>query len=186
MAECEKVTPYLNLPVQSGDNEILKKMNRNYTIKHYKNLIKKIRKRIPDITLSTDIIVGFPGETKKQFENTVRLFKEIKFDMAYISQYSPRPGTAAAKMQDNISKVEKRKREKILTEVLKKIAISKNKKYIGKIIKVLPTKYKNSFLIGKSFHYKTVKCEGSKDLIGKFIRVKITETQPWGLKGEIV
>jgi len=197
MAEGEKVTPYLNLPVQSGDNEILKKMNRNYTIKHYKNLIKKIRKKIPDITLSTDIIVGFPGETKKQFENTVQLFKEIKFDMAYIAQYSPRPGTAAFKMKDDVPREEKKKREKILTEVLKKTALVKNKKYIGKMVEVLPTEYKNGYLIGKSFHYKTVKFlprsepkaprwgEGSKDLIGKFVKVKITEAQPWRVKGEV-
>ena len=86
MSESEKITPYLNLPIQSGDNQILKKMNRPYTIDNYKKLVKKIRKKIPRITLSTDVIVGFPGETKKQFENTAKLFKEIKFDMAYISQ----------------------------------------------------------------------------------------------------
>ena len=94
MTKKEKIIKYLNLPVQSGDDEILKKMNRPYTIKQYKNLIKKIRKKIPDIKLSTDIIVGFPGETKKQFNNTVKLFKEIKFNMAYISKYSSRSGTA--------------------------------------------------------------------------------------------
>ncbi|PIV12690.1 MAG: tRNA (N6-isopentenyl adenosine(37)-C2)-methylthiotransferase MiaB, partial [Candidatus Nealsonbacteria bacterium CG03_land_8_20_14_0_80_36_12] len=81
MAECDKITEYLNLPVQSGDDEILKKMNRNYRVKDYKTLVKKIREKVPNIALSTDIIVGFPGETKKQFENTLKLFKEIKFDM---------------------------------------------------------------------------------------------------------
>jgi tRNA-2-methylthio-N6-dimethylallyladenosine synthase len=161
-------------------------MNRNYTVEEYKNLVKKIREKIPDITLSTDIIVGFPGETKKQFENTLKLLKEIKFDMAYIAQYSPRPGTAAFKMKDDVTNEGKKEREKILTEVLKKIAISKNKKYIGKVIEVLPTECKNGFLIGKSFHYKTVKFEGSNDLIGKFVKVKITDAQPWGLKGELV
>jgi tRNA-2-methylthio-N6-dimethylallyladenosine synthase len=118
LAECEKFGRYLNLPVQSGDNKILKKMNRNYTVKEYKNLVKKIRKKIPEINLSTDVIVGFPGETKKQFENTVKLFKEIKFDLAYIAKYSPRPGTAAFKMKDNIPLVEKKRREKILREII--------------------------------------------------------------------
>jgi len=119
MAECKKVAKYLNLPVQSGDNEVLKKMNRPYTVKQYKNLVKKIRKKIPDINLSTDVIVGFPGETKKQFENTVKLFKEIKYDIAYISKYSPRPSTVAAKLKDNVSFQEKKRREKILEKTLK-------------------------------------------------------------------
>ena len=120
LAECKKFGKLLNLPVQSGDNEILKKMNRNYTVEEYKELVKKIREKIPDIKLSTDVIVGFPGETTKQFENTVKLFKEIKFDQAYIAKYSLRPGTLAFKtMEDNVPLIEKRKREKILREILK-------------------------------------------------------------------
>jgi len=117
MKECEKYAHYLNLPVQSGDNKILKKMNRPYTVGQYKKLVKKIRKAIPDIYLSTDIIVGFPGETKKQFQNTIKLFKEIKFDKAYISRYSPRPGTVAAKLKDNVLPSEKKRRWKILNEI---------------------------------------------------------------------
>jgi tRNA-2-methylthio-N6-dimethylallyladenosine synthase len=118
MAKNEKIIKYLNLPVQSGDNKILKKMNRPYTIKQYKNLIKKIRKKMPEIKLSTDIIVGFPGETKKQFENTVNLFKKIKFDNAYISKYSPRPGTTAFKLKDDVPLKEKKRREKCLRNLL--------------------------------------------------------------------
>ena len=119
LAKCEKFGKYLNLPVQSGDNLILKKMNRPYTVKQYKKLVKEIRKRMPNIRLSTDIIVGFPGETEKQFKNTVKLFKEIKFDNAYISKYSPRWGTAAFKMKDDISLKEKKRREKILRKLIK-------------------------------------------------------------------
>ena len=118
MAKSKKIIKHLNLPVQSGDDEILRKMNRPYTLKEYKNLIKRIRKKMPDIKLSTDIIVGFPGETKKQFNNTVKLFKEIKFNMAYISKYSPRPGTPSFKMKDNVSLEEKKQREKILRDLL--------------------------------------------------------------------
>lgn len=121
MANSEKVAKYLNLPVQSGDNEILKKMNRPYTVSQYKNLVKKIRKKIPNINLSTDVIVGFPGETKKQFENTVKLFKEIKFNIAYFAKYSPRPDTLAWQMKDDVPLAEKKKREKILREILKNI-----------------------------------------------------------------
>ena len=120
MAESEKVAKYLNLPVQAGDNQILKKMNRPYTVAQYKNLVKKIRDKMPDINLSTDIIVGFPGESKKQFENTVKLFKEIKFNIAYISKYSPRPGTAAFLTKDNIPLKEKKRRERILREIIRK------------------------------------------------------------------
>jgi len=118
MAKCEKVAKFLNLPVQSGDNEILKRMNRPYTVEQYKNLVKKIREKMPKINLSTDVIVGFPGETKKQFENTTKLFKEIKFNIAYFAKYSPRPGTAAFKLKDDVPLAEKKRREKILREII--------------------------------------------------------------------
>lgn len=186
MAECKKVTEYLNLPVQSGDNEILKKMNRPYTIEKYKNLVKKIRKKIPGITLSTDIIVGFPKETKKQFQNTIKLFKETKFDMAYISQYSPRTETTAFSMKDNVSHQEKKERERKLTEILKINALENNKKYIGKKVKVLVERKKNTFFIGKTKHYKTVEFKSNKNLTGQFVKVKIIDVLPWRLKGELI
>jgi len=118
LAECEKFGKYLNLPVQSGDNKILKRMNRNYTVKDYINLVKEIRKKMPEIKLSTDIIVGFPGETEKQFQNTAKLLKEIKFNWAYIAKYSPRPGTAVFKLKDDVPWTEKKRREKILREII--------------------------------------------------------------------
>jgi len=189
IANCEKVTEYLNLPVQSGDNKILKKMNRPYKVEEYKNLVKKIRQKIPDIALSTDIIVGFPGETKKQFENTLSFFKEIQFEMAYIAQYSPRSQTTAFFLKDNVSRQEKERRYKILTQILKEIALRKNKKYIGKEIEVLVDKQKKDSLYGKTRKYKTVKIPVTSykvhdtNLIGQFIKVKITKALPWGLKG---
>ncbi len=118
MQNCKKLLKRLNLPIQSGDEKILKKMNRPYTAAQYKNLVKKIRKAIPDISLSTDVIVGFPGETKKQFENTVKISKEIGFDLAFINKYSPRAGTAAAKLKDDVPWPEKKKREKILIKLI--------------------------------------------------------------------
>ena len=120
MAESEKIAKFLNLPVQSGDNEILKKMNRPYTVEQYKDLVKKIREKIPNINLSTDVIVGFPEETKKQFQNTAKLFKEMKFNIAYIAKYSPRPGTAAFKMKDDVPREEKEKRWKDLNDLILK------------------------------------------------------------------
>ncbi len=183
----KKITPYISLPVQSGDNQILKKMNRPYTVKKYKELVKKIRKNIPDVNLSTDVIVGFPGETKKQFQNTVKLFREIEFDIAYISQYSPRPGTAAFKLKDTVSLKEKQRRDKALTEVLKKTALKNNKKYIGKIVEVLPEYERKSWIIGKTREYKTIKFQSRESsLIGEFVKVKVINAIPWGLKGELI
>jgi tRNA-2-methylthio-N6-dimethylallyladenosine synthase len=120
IAQSPKISKTIHLPVQSGDSQILKKMNRKYSATHYLNLIKKIRQKIPSVRISTDIIVGFPGETKKQFENTVKLCQKVGFVKSYTSQYSPRPGTAAAKLNDNIPKAEKKRRWKILDEMINK------------------------------------------------------------------
>lgn len=120
IAKSKKVAKEIHLPIQSGDNEILRKMNRGYTVKQYKNLIKKIKKKIPNVKISTDVIVGFPGETKKQFENSVKLFKEVKFDKAYINKYSPRPGTSAYNLKDDVSHQEKKRRWNILNDIVNK------------------------------------------------------------------
>ncbi|MFH0852022.1 MAG: MiaB/RimO family radical SAM methylthiotransferase [bacterium] len=120
MAKCEKLAKNLHLPIQSGDNTILRKMNRHYTTNHYLILLKKIRKAIPDIKISTDIIVGFPGETKKQFQSTVALAKKAKFSGAFVAKYSPRPGTAAAKLKDNVPVEEKKRRWRILDTLINK------------------------------------------------------------------
>ncbi|MFH1838189.1 MAG: tRNA (N6-isopentenyl adenosine(37)-C2)-methylthiotransferase MiaB [Candidatus Kuenenbacteria bacterium] len=141
MAECKKIKKELHLPIQSGDDEILKKMNRKYTVENYLKLVQKIRKKIKKIFLSTDIIVGFPGETKKQFENTVKLCKKIKFNKAYISQYSPRPGTLAAKLNDDISKEEKKRRWKILDDLINKKNAKINKIFKKKFCKKQNVKF---------------------------------------------
>ncbi len=128
MAQCQKLTKELHLPLQSGDNQILKKMNRHYTAAHYKNLIKKIRQKMPAIKISTDIIVGFPGETGKQFANTIKLVKAVKFNKAYIARYSPRPGTAAFKLKDNVSPSEKKRRWQILDRLINQSHLSKKER----------------------------------------------------------
>ncbi len=128
----------------------------------------------------------FQVKTKRQFENTVKLFKEMKFDMAYIAEYSPRSQTTAFKLKDDVPKEEKKRRRKVLTEILKETALENNKKYIGKTVDVLTEKSKNKFLLGKTRTYKTVKFKGQSALIGKFIKVKIISALPWGLKGEIL
>ncbi|MBI4708738.1 MAG: MiaB/RimO family radical SAM methylthiotransferase [Candidatus Portnoybacteria bacterium] len=199
IAKCKKVIPYVHLPVQSGDNEILRKMNRRYSVAHYKNLIKKIRvafkkyrPAFPPVAVTTDIIVGFPGETKKQFQNTLKLAKDIKFDMIYFAKYSPRPGTAAARLKDNVPPKEKVKRWKMLNEVLKKTALESNKKYIGKIVPVLtnsgPLLCKRragvDFLFGKTITGKNIKIENPHLKIGQIVEIKITNATPWSLKGK--
>jgi len=186
MRNYEKVTEYLNLPVQSGNNEVLKEMNRPYTIEKYKEMIKKVRQEIPNICLSTDVIVGFPGETEEQFQDTVKLFREVGFDMAYISQYSQRIKPKLKKLEDNISHQEKERREKVLTEILKQTSLENNKKYIGKTTQVLISKKGSTFLQGKTRNYKTVRVFGNQELIGKFVRIKITDASHWRLKGKLI
>lgn len=183
---CKKVTKYLNLPVQSGNDEILKDMNRPYTIKEYEEMIKRVKEEIPSICLSTDVIVGFPGETEKQFQDTVKLFKKVGFDMAYISQYSQRIKPGSKELEDNIPHEEKERREKILTETLKQGALENNKKYIGKTVQALMNREKNGFLIGKTRNYKTVKISGDQKLVGKFIRIKIVNASHWRLEGKLI
>jgi tRNA-2-methylthio-N6-dimethylallyladenosine synthase len=189
VAQSKKICEYISLPAQAGNDAVLKKMNRRYTIEHYKTLIKKIRaaykKYQPNIlpSISTDIIVGFPGETKKQFESTAKLLREMKFDMAYIAQYSPRPETAAWKLKDNVSRSEKTRREKALTEILIKTALENNKKYIGKIVEALVDANGR----GHAHTQKHIVFSSNKKIpVGNFVKVKITKAKAFGLEGEIL
>lgn len=191
-AKCQKVTPYIHLPIQSGDDEILQKMNRRYNVNHYKNLIKKIRRSFkkyrtsfPPVAISTDVIVGFPGETKKQFENSAKIMHELKFDMAYLGRYSPRYGSAAAKLKDNVSPKEKRRRETALNDILTKTVSSNNKKYLNQEMLVLIRETKNGFAFGKTATFKTVKISNKNLKPGDLAQVKITKTLAWGLGGEV-
>jgi len=193
MAQCRKVTPYLNLPVQSGDNRVLKAMKRPYTAAQYKALVKKIRAAFEkyrqglekEVAISTDVIVGFCGETENQFENTAKLFREIKYDMAYISRYSRRPGTAAALLDDNVSDREKKRREEAINDIVKITALAHNKKWCGKTVDVLVDCVKNGFGFGKDRHYKTVKFRIGKNDIkpGDIVNAKIIKAQSFGLTG---
>ncbi|MFH1367434.1 MAG: tRNA (N6-isopentenyl adenosine(37)-C2)-methylthiotransferase MiaB [Patescibacteria group bacterium] len=181
----KKITPYIHLPLQAGDDIILKKMNRPYTTKQYLKIVGLIRKNVPGIAISTDIIVGFPGETKKQFKNTLKVAKEAGYDMAYLAQYSPRPGTAAAKLKDDIQKEEKKKREFNLNEVIKKTAFINNKKLLYTFQEILVDGQKNGYYYGRTKTNKVVKFESRKNIIGQFTKVKITKAEPWKLTAEI-
>jgi len=182
MAGCEKFAHYINLPIQSGNNAILKKMGRPYTVEHYKKLVKKIRKAMPEISLSTDIIVGFPGETRKQFEDTKKIFEEIRFSMAFISEYSPRPKTAAAKyFKDDVSHKEKEGRKDELNEILKKTALENNQKLIGQTVKVLNDRTEGNKLI-KITNVR----HPMFNIKNEFVMVKILKAKTWSLEGKLL
>ncbi|MFH1978855.1 MAG: tRNA (adenosine(37)-N6)-dimethylallyltransferase MiaA [Patescibacteria group bacterium] len=189
MAKSEKITNYTNLPVQSGDNEILKRMNRKYTREHFVKLANKIRKQVPDIALSTDTIVGFPGETKKQFKNTIDLYKKLRFDMAFIAQYSPRPGTASfLTMKDDVSYAKKKKRWQELTNILKKTALENNKKLVGQTLEILIDEKKRDRFLGRTEGNKVVEIKLPKTgspTVGEFVKAKIIRATSWKLIGEL-
>jgi len=191
LASSDKVCHHLHLAVQSGDDDILKVMNRKYTAKHYVNLIKKIRKAKPNTAITTDVIVGFPGETKKQFNNTVKLFKELDFDLAYISQYSPRPQTVSAQMKDNVSVEEKKRRNRVLDDVLKISAQESSNNYLNKEARVLIEGInKRGQYYGKTSSHKMVlitpEKKALKKNIGQFMQIKIEKAKPFGLEGVLV
>lgn len=186
----DKICSHLHLAVQSGDDKILKSMNRKYTAKHYIDLIKKVRRAKPGLAITTDVIVGFPGETKAQFNNTAKLFKEIGFALAYIAQFSPRPGTVAARMEDDVSREEKRRREKELEGILKNTALEYNQQFLGRTAKVLIEGLnRRGKYYGKTSQYQTILIEAAgpakKELIGRFAAVEITEARPFGLEGQL-
>lgn len=188
MAKSEKICEHIHLPAQSGNNKILAEMNRKYSIEHYMKLIEKFCKKIPDIIITTDIIVGFPGETRDQFEDTCKLFEDVGYDMAYISQYSPRPGTIAEKMEDSVSRKEKKRREEKLMLILRKTALQNSKSLLGKKIKVLVGgKNKKGEMYGTTRTQKNVKFVGGTDeMIANVIEVEIDNVKDFGISGKAV
>ncbi|MFH0819164.1 MAG: tRNA (N6-isopentenyl adenosine(37)-C2)-methylthiotransferase MiaB [Patescibacteria group bacterium] len=187
IAKYPNICKQINLPVQSGNDTVLKRMNRPYTIKQYTNLINKIKNNIPDVSLSTDIIVGFPGETSKQFADTAKLMKTIKFNMAFIAQYSIRPGTPAAKMKNQVSREIKIKRNHELEKILDDTALDYNKKYLNKEVKVLVEKYRKVHWLGRTEQNVTVrfKAPKTKKLVGEFVDIKIIQVDSFRMEGKL-
>lgn len=184
MRDCRKICHHLHLPVQSGSNHILKLMNRKYTREYYLKLVEKIRKNIPDITLTTDIIVGFPQETNEDFEDTLSLVKEVAFDNAFTFIYSKREGTKAAKMPEQIpSEIVKKHFEKLL-DVLNNIIGKKNERYLGSTQKILVEEYDNNKLTGRNENNILVHFNGGKNLLGNLVDVKIINCKPFYLVAE--
>lgn len=186
MANLETLMPYIHLPVQSGNDEILKRMNRNYTADWYRDLVKRLRTAIPDIAITTDIIVGFSTETEDQFLDTVKLYEDIKWDMCYLSQYSERIGTFAHKnIPDDVDREEKNKRWHRLNEILKRIAREQNQKFKDRIVEVLVEKCRKGICEGRNEHFKTVTFSSDQNLIGRLVKVKILNPREWLLEGEL-
>ncbi|MFH1598351.1 MAG: tRNA (N6-isopentenyl adenosine(37)-C2)-methylthiotransferase MiaB [Patescibacteria group bacterium] len=182
--QLKKVTEYIHLPLQAGDNAVLKRMNRHYTQVSYLKLVAKIKKVIPGAAISTDIIVGFPGETKKQFAETKKVMTKVPYSMAYLAQYSERPGTAAAKLKDDVPKKEKERRQVALNEILKKSSSANNQKMAGQTEEVLVDGHRKNYYYGRTRNFKIVKFKSTKNLIGKFVKIKIVKANIWYLEGK--
>ena len=189
IADCEKVCKLVHLPLQSGNTKVLKEMNRKYTKEQYLNLVEKMKNKIPNLTLSTDIIVGFPGETDEEFEDTLDVVKKVKFEQVYMFIYSRRVGTPGDKMQNQIPEDIKHKRFDKLKALVESQIEENNKKYIGTTQKILvegESKNNSNMLSGRTESNKVVIFEGSKELIDKIINIKIISQHMWYLKGEIL
>ncbi|GGF10443.1 tRNA-2-methylthio-N(6)-dimethylallyladenosine synthase [Halobacillus andaensis] len=189
LAKGGNMLDHIHLPVQSGNSDILKIMGRKYSREEYLELVRKIRTAMPDATLTTDIIVGFPNETEEQFEDTLSLVEEVGFEAAYTFIYSPRDGTPAARMQDNVSMDVKKNRLHRLNEIVNRQAAESMKKYEGEIVEVLvegESKKNKDVLAGYTKRNKMVNFRGPRSSIGRLVKVRITETKTWSLNGEMV
>ena len=184
-----QLVSHLHLPIQSGSDRILAAMKRGYTVLEYKSVIRRLKNIRPDITFSSDFIIGFPGETEEEFLKTIKLIKEIDFDQSYSFIYSKRPGTPAASLKDNVSMTEKKQRLNFLQETINELSKNKSKKMVGKEVEILvesmSSKY-NNMVTGRTKNNKMINIPGNKDLIGKILDIKITELDNKSLKGEVL
>jgi len=186
IASLNKVCEHLELPVQAGDDDILKAMRRGYTVEQYRELVHTVRRRVPRISLSTDIIVGFPGETEEQFEHSLSLVEEMRFDVVHVAAYSPRPGTIAwREYQDNIPAEVKKERLHKIEELQAAIAGEINLQLQGKEVEVLVEGSKGGKWFGRTRSNKLVFFEDAGDWLGQLARVRIEKTSPWSLRGEV-
>jgi tRNA-2-methylthio-N6-dimethylallyladenosine synthase len=186
MASLNKVCEHLELPVQAGDDDILSAMRRGYTVERYRELVNVIRRKIPQISLSTDIIVGFPGETEEQFEHSLSLVQEMMFDVVHVAAYSPRPGTIAwRECQDDIPAEVKKERLNKIEELQTAIASEINLQLQGKEVEVLVEGRKKGKWFGRTRSNKLVFFEDAGDWLGQLARIQIERTSPWSLGGEV-
>ncbi len=184
VAGIAKVCEHLNLPVQAGDDEVLANMRRRYSERDYRDLVDRIRSAIPRVSLSTDVIVGFPGESDEHYRHTVELIKDIEFDKVHAAAYSPRPGTIASRqMPDDVPQEEKAYRLKNLDEIQERISFQKNSRLLGQTVEVLVDGHKGGKWQGRTRSDKLVFFEDDGDDLGKLMNVKVTGTGAWSLQG---
>ncbi len=189
IAKGGNLVEHIHLPVQSGNNEILKLMGRKYSREQYLDLVKRLKESIPNLVLTTDIIVGFPGETEDQFKDTLELVREVDFDSAFTFIFSPREGTPAATMTDDTEEAEKKERLQRLIELQNEISRKRNELLQDQVVEVLvesESKNNPQLLFGRTRGNKTVNFPGDKELVGQLLDIKITEAKTWSLYGEIV
>ncbi len=189
MRDCSKVCGHLHLPVQAGSNRILQEMNRKYTREHYIDLVGRIREQIPDISLTTDIIVGFPGETDEDFEQTMDLIRRVRYDYAYTFLYSKRTGTPAAKKTEQVGQQIKKARFDALLELQNSISRELNSALAGKKLEILvegPSKNNINMMTGRTRSNKIVNFKGESELIGRLALVNIENTGTWSLDGVLI
>ena len=188
MAACEKVAPHLHLPFQAGNDRVLRAMHRGYTREHYLELIRSLRARIPDIVLTSDVIVGFPGETTEEFEDTLKVLEEVEFDALFTFIYSPRKGTPAAGLPDPLSKEEKAANFQRLVDLQNAISARKQAAYVGKtmrcLVDVLSEDPRHN-LNARTAGGRLVHFSGDEALLGQFVDLKITDASTWALFGEL-
>ncbi len=187
IAKYPNIMPYIHLPLQSGSNKILKLMGRRYTKEQYIELFNKIKEKVKGVAITTDIIVAFPGETEQDFNDTLDVVNTCKFDSAFTFIFSPRVGTPAAKMKNNLTEKEKNNRLYKLNELINKYALEKNKEYLGKTVKVLLEDFseKDGKLMGYTDTMKLINVKADKKYLGKIVDVKITDVKTWSMDGKI-
>jgi len=188
IAKYDNIMPYIHLPLQSGSDRILKLMGRRYTKEKYLQLFNKIKTRVPNCSITTDIIVAFPGETEEDFKDTLDVVNKCKYDSAFTFIYSPRVGTPASLMKNDLTEEEKNRRLYELNEVVNKYANEANQKYMGKVVKVLlesPSE-KEGRLMGYTDTMKLVNVDADSSYLGKIVDVEITDVKTWSLDGKII
>jgi tRNA-2-methylthio-N6-dimethylallyladenosine synthase len=189
IAELPKVMEHVHLPLQSGDNDILKAMHRLYTVEQFEEVAAKLRERVPGIAITTDIIVGFPGETDEQFENTLRVVERVRFDGAFMFAYSPRPGTPAAQMENQVPRAVKQERLQRLIALQNRITCEINSAQVGQVFEVLvegPSQKDPTKLAGFTRENKMMHFVGARELAGQIVRVRADEAHLWGFYGTLV
>ena len=184
VSDLDKVCEHINLPIQAGDDEVLARMRRHYTQREYRDLVDRIRAAIPGVSLSTDVIVGFPGETADQFQHTVDVIRDVEFDKVHVAAYSTRPGTIASRqMPDDVPQEEKARRLKRLDQLQESILSRKNALFLGETVQALVDGLKNGRWQGRTRGDKLVFFDAEGDHMGELVDIVVTKTGPWALQG---